>query len=135
MIFFCDCTCCLLFLIDFWLFCIFNFVSRVLSIAYTFQFNSITVDLLFVYSVVLALKSAQFLLHTCYLMLWKALPVSALLHAATMLLQGYTCCRCSPLLEFSPITLIMYVDWSCTAFLQLQQDFQNDIKRIIAFYL
>jgi NADH:ubiquinone oxidoreductase subunit 5 (subunit L)/multisubunit Na+/H+ antiporter MnhA subunit len=85
------------------------------------------------FSVEHVLKSAQLFLHTCYLTQWKVLPVSALLHAATMLQLAFIFCRCSPLLENSQNTLTLFFNSACTAFLQLLLVFQNDLKRIIAF--
>lgn len=100
-----------------------------------FGYTNITVDLLFDDSLRLLFKSAQVPFHTCYLTLWKVLPVSALLHAATMLLQVSSLCRFAPLFQHSPFSLAMCYYWGITAILVQVVDFQNDIKRIVAVYL
>ena len=63
-------------------------------------------------------------------------PVSALLHAATLVTAGiYLLLRCSPILEFSPmVLLIITIIGSSTAFFAATCGLlQNDLKRIIAF--
>lgn len=63
-------------------------------------------------------------------------PVSALLHAATLVTAGiYLLLRCSPILEYSPTSLlIITVIGSTTAFFAATCGLlQNDLKRIIAF--
>lgn len=63
-------------------------------------------------------------------------PVSALLHAATLVTAGiYLLLRCSPLLEYSPTTLLVItLIGSTTAFFAATCGLlQNDLKRIIAF--
>lgn len=63
-------------------------------------------------------------------------PVSALLHAATLVTAGiYLLLRCSPILEYSPTTLlIITLVGSTTAFVGATSGLvQNDLKRIIAF--
>jgi len=63
-------------------------------------------------------------------------PVSALLHAATLVTAGiYLLLRCSPILEFSPTALLVItVIGSTTAFFAATCGLlQNDLKRIIAF--
>nr|YP_011017791.1 NADH dehydrogenase subunit 5 [Pseudoceramium inkyui]WQF69637.1 NADH dehydrogenase subunit 5 [Pseudoceramium inkyui] len=63
-------------------------------------------------------------------------PVSALIHAATMVTAGiFLIIRFSPLLEFSPFTLmILTIAGSLTAFFaSLTGVFQSDIKKIIAY--
>ena len=82
-------------------------------------------------------KSAQFGLHT-----WLAdamegpTPVSALIHAATMVTAGvFLLIRCSFLFEYTP-TLLLFIALigSLTAFFAgLMGLFQFDIKKIIAF--
>lgn len=63
-------------------------------------------------------------------------PVSALIHAATMVTAGvFVLIRCSPFLELAPSVknLIMIVG-ALTAFFAASVGLvQNDIKRIIAF--
>nr|YP_010192441.1 NADH dehydrogenase subunit 5 [Amanita sinensis]QZN08178.1 NADH dehydrogenase subunit 5 [Amanita sinensis] len=63
-------------------------------------------------------------------------PVSALLHAATLVTAGiYLLLRCSPILEFSPtVLLVITLIGSTTAFFAATCGLlQNDLKRIIAF--
>ena len=82
-------------------------------------------------------KSAQFLLHTW---LPDALegptPVSALIHAATMVTAGvFLIVRCSPIFEFSQTALgFVAIIGMLTAFFAASVAIvQNDIKRIIAY--
>nr|WRO39384.1 NADH dehydrogenase subunit 5 [Floccularia luteovirens] len=63
-------------------------------------------------------------------------PVSALLHAATLVTAGiYLLLRCSPILEYSPSALLVItLIGSTTAFFAATSGLlQNDLKRIIAF--
>ena len=63
-------------------------------------------------------------------------PVSALIHAATMVTAGvFLMVRFSPLLEYSPIILmVLTIFGSLTAFFAaITGAFQNDIKRVIAY--
>ncbi len=63
-------------------------------------------------------------------------PVSALIHAATMVTAGvFLICRCSFLFEVAPITSqIILITGSCTAIFGAGVAFfQNDIKKIIAY--
>jgi NADH-ubiquinone oxidoreductase chain 5 len=84
-----------------------------------------------------AAKSAQLGLH---IWLPKAMegptPVSALIHAATMVTAGvYLLIRCSPLIEQSPLALIIImITGAITAFFAASVGlFQNDIKKVIAY--
>jgi NADH-ubiquinone oxidoreductase chain 5 len=63
-------------------------------------------------------------------------PVSALIHAATMVTAGvFLLVRCSPILEYSSILLlyIMLVGGLTAFFAGLIGLVQNDLKRVIAF--
>lgn len=63
-------------------------------------------------------------------------PVSALIHAATMVTAGvYLLIRISPLIEYSSIILllILWIGALTSIFAATTGLFQNDIKRIIAF--
>ncbi len=82
-------------------------------------------------------KSAQIFLHTWLPDAMEGpTPVSALIHAATMVTAGvFLIIRCSPLLEYTPtsllfLTLVGGVTAFVTATIGL---FQNDIKKIIAY--
>ena len=63
-------------------------------------------------------------------------PVSALLHAATLVTAGiYLLLRSSPILEYSPMALLVLTFiGSTTAFVAATSGLvQNDLKRIVAF--
>ncbi|MDD9798399.1 MAG: NADH-quinone oxidoreductase subunit L [Alphaproteobacteria bacterium] len=82
-------------------------------------------------------KSAQFLLHTWLPDAMEGpTPVSALIHAATMVTAGiFLVARCSPLFEYAPDALaVVTVVGSITAFFAATVALvQNDIKRVIAY--
>ncbi len=82
-------------------------------------------------------KSAQFLLHTWLPDAMEGpTPVSALIHAATMVTAGvFMVARLSPLFEFSPTALIVVTAiGATTAFFAATVGLvQNDIKRVIAY--
>jgi NADH-quinone oxidoreductase subunit L len=82
-------------------------------------------------------KSAQFLLHTWLPDAMEGpTPVSALIHAATMVTAGvFMLARCSPLFELAPTTLIIitYVGAITAFFAATIGLVQNDIKRVIAY--
>ncbi|MEN8889446.1 MAG: NADH-quinone oxidoreductase subunit L [Celeribacter marinus] len=82
-------------------------------------------------------KSAQLFLHTWLPDAMEGpTPVSALIHAATMVTAGvFLVCRMSPLFEYAPQaqTFIVYIGAS-TAFVAATIGLvQNDIKRVIAY--
>lgn len=82
-------------------------------------------------------KSAQLGLHTWLPDAMEGpTPVSALIHAATMVTAGvFLMVRFSPLLEFTPFVLFLMVTFgSVTAFFaSMIGVFQNDLKKIIAY--
>ncbi len=82
-------------------------------------------------------KSAQFLLHTWLPDAMEGpTPVSALIHAATMVTAGvFLVARCSPIFEFSEVALTaVTVVGATTAFFAATVGLvQNDIKRVIAY--
>lgn len=82
-------------------------------------------------------KSAQLGLHTWLPDAMEGpTPVSALIHAATMVTAGvFMVARCSPLFEYAPVTLqIVTVIGASTAFFAATVGLaQNDIKRVIAY--
>lgn len=82
-------------------------------------------------------KSAQLFLHTWLPDAMEGpTPVSALIHAATMVTAGvFLVCRMSPLFEYAPGTLaFVTVVGASTAFVAATIALvQNDIKRVIAY--
>ena len=82
-------------------------------------------------------KSAQFILHTWLPDAMEGpTPVSALIHAATMVTAGvFLVARCSPLFELSQTALsVVVVFGAITAFFAATVGLvQNDIKRVIAY--
>jgi NADH-quinone oxidoreductase subunit L len=82
-------------------------------------------------------KSAQFLLHTWLPDAMEGpTPVSALIHAATMVTAGvFMLARMSPLFELAPIALMVvtYVGAITAIFAASVGLVQNDIKRVIAY--
>ena len=82
-------------------------------------------------------KSAQLGLHTWLPDAMEGpTPVSALIHAATMVTAGvFLVARCSPLFEHAPgaLTLITYVGAATAFFAATVGLVQNDIKRVIAY--
>ena len=82
-------------------------------------------------------KSAQIFLHTWLPDAMEGpTPVSALIHAATMVTAGvFLVVRCSPIYEYSPIILsfITVIGMSTALFAATIALVQNDIKKIIAY--
>ena len=82
-------------------------------------------------------KSAQLILHTWLPDAMEGpTPVSALIHAATMVTAGvFLVCRMSPLIEFAPSaqTFIVVLGATTAFFAATVGLVQNDIKRVIAY--
>lgn len=82
-------------------------------------------------------KSAQIGLHTWLPDAMEGpTPVSALIHAATMVTAGiFLVARCSPLFEYSPTVLVIVTIFGAmTAFFAATTGLvQNDLKRVIAY--
>ena len=82
-------------------------------------------------------KSAQFLLHTWLPDAMEGpTPVSALIHAATMVTAGvFMVARMSPIFELSPtaLDLVMLVGATTAMFAATIALVQNDIKKVIAY--
>lgn len=101
-----------------------------------FEFNLITCICMFLFMAAVG-KSAQIGLH-----IWLPdamegpTPVSALIHAATMVTAGvFLVVRCSPIFEYSQFTLnvITYVGLITSLFAASVALLQNDIKKVIAY--
>ena len=101
-----------------------------------FNANLITLICLFLFVGAMG-KSAQFLLHTWLPDAMEGpTPVSALIHAATMVTAGvFLVVRCSPIFEYSQVALnFVAIIGMLTAFFAASVAIvQNDIKRIIAY--
>jgi NADH-quinone oxidoreductase subunit L len=82
-------------------------------------------------------KSAQFLLHTWLPDAMEGpTPVSALIHAATMVTAGvFMVARLSPLFELAPVAaaFVTFIGATTAMFAATVALVQNDIKRIIAY--
>jgi NADH-quinone oxidoreductase subunit L len=107
----------------------------------TMQFLWMRVDALTLICLLLFMgamgKSAQFLLHTWLPDAMEGpTPVSALIHAATMVTAGvFMVARLSPLFELAPIALnVVAIVGATTAFFAATVGLvQNDIKRVVAY--
>lgn len=101
-----------------------------------FKFHALTFIAIFLFLGAVG-KSAQLGLHTWLPDAMEGpTPVSALIHAATMVTAGvFLMVRFSPLLEFTPFILfLMVLCGSITAFFaSMIGVFQNDLKKIIAY--
>src|SRR4051812_11745112 len=108
---------------------------------HTFHFGSWDVDILTTLCILLFIgamgKSAQLGLHTWLPDAMEGpTPVSALIHAATMVTAGvFLVCRCSPLFQLSPTALafVTFIGATTAFFAASVGLFQNDIKRVIAY--
>ncbi len=101
-------------------------------------FNSNLITLICIFLFIGAMgKSAQFFLHTWLPDAMEGpTPVSALIHAATMVTAGvFLVVRCSPIFEYSQVALnFVAIIGIITAFFAASVAVvQNDIKRIIAY--
>jgi len=107
----------------------------------SFHFLSWNLDILSVICLLLFMgamgKSAQFLLHTWLPDAMEGpTPVSALIHAATMVTAGvFMVARLSPLFELSPTALSVVTFFGATTafFAATIGLVQNDIKRVVAY--
>ena len=105
---------------------------------YTFDFNPKMLDIICLFILLGAMgKSAQIFLHVWLPDAMEGpTPVSALIHAATMVTAGvFLIIRCSHLFEYSPLVLkITTVVGALTAFFAGSVGLaQNDLKKVIAY--
>ena len=121
------------------LFALIPYYSMNLDTTFTFlnlSFNSLTIICLCLFVGAVG-KSAQLGLHTWLPDAMEGpTPVSALIHAATMVTAGvFLLVRCSPLLEYAPVALIVITCiGAMTAFFAATTALvQNDLKRVIAY--
>ncbi|CAN1595741.1 NuoL NADH,ubiquinone oxidoreductase subunit 5 (chain L)/Multisubunit Na+/H+ antiporter, MnhA subunit [Candidatus Pelagibacterales bacterium] len=100
------------------------------------EYNLITTICVFLFIGAMG-KSAQILLHTWLPDAMEGpTPVSALIHAATMVTAGiFLVARCSPLFEYSQyaLNLVTFVGATTAIFAASIAIVQTDIKRIIAY--
>jgi len=107
----------------------------------TFHFLGYDVDILTTLCLLLFMgamgKSAQFLLHTWLPDAMEGpTPVSALIHAATMVTAGvFMVARLSPLFDLAPVALqfVTFIGSFTAFFAATIAVVQNDIKRVIAY--
>jgi NADH-quinone oxidoreductase subunit L len=117
------------------------FASAPDQVGKTMKFLGMQVDVLTLICLLLFMgamgKSAQFLLHTWLPDAMEGpTPVSALIHAATMVTAGvFMVARLSPLFELAPIALgVVTFFGATTAFFAATVGLvQNDIKRVVAY--
>jgi NADH-quinone oxidoreductase subunit L len=108
---------------------------------HTIQFLSWQVDTITCLALLLFMgacgKSAQFLLHTWLPDAMEGpTPVSALIHAATMVTAGvFMVARLSPVFEYAPLALqvVTFIGVLTAFFAATVGLVQNDIKRVIAY--
>ena len=112
-----------------------QFVEKKL-VLFGFETTLITLICLFLFIGAMG-KSAQFLLHTWLPDAMEGpTPVSALIHAATMVTAGvFLVVRCSPLFEYSQtvLNLVTIVGMITAIFAASVALVQNDIKKIVAY--
>ncbi len=117
------------------------FAAAPSMVGHTFVFAGYHVDILTTLCLLLFVgamgKSAQLGLHTWLPDAMEGpTPVSALIHAATMVTAGvFLVCRCSPLFEHAPTALafVTFIGATTAFFAASVGLFQNDIKRVIAY--
>ena len=112
------------------------YISQENFIFFNFEFDKITVISLLIFIGAVG-KSAQIGLHTWLPDAMEGpTPVSALIHAATMVTAGvFVLLRCSPLVEYSEnALLVISIMGALTAFMAATIGVvQNDLKKVIAY--
>ena len=117
------------------------FASAPDQVGKTLEFLGMQVDVLTLICLLLFVgamgKSAQFLLHTWLPDAMEGpTPVSALIHAATMVTAGvFMVARLSPLFDLTPIALrfVTFIGATTAFFAATVGLVQNDIKRVVAY--
>lgn len=113
-----------------------NAVNKTIQIFPHHEFSAISVICFLLFIGAMG-KSAQVPLHVWLPESMEGpTPISALIHAATMVTAGiYMVARMSPLFEFSPavLSLILVIGGTTAFFMGLLAVTQNDIKRVIAY--
>jgi len=117
------------------------FAATAIKAGQTFSFLGMQLDIVTTLTMLLFLgamgKSAQLFLHTWLPDAMEGpTPVSALIHAATMVTAGvFMVVRLSPMFEYAPTTLmVVTIVGAATAFFAASVGLvQNDIKRVIAY--
>jgi NADH-quinone oxidoreductase subunit L len=103
---------------------------------FSWDFDALTLICLLLFMGAMG-KSAQFLLHTWLPDAMEGpTPVSALIHAATMVTAGvFMVARLSPLFQLSPdaLTFVTLIGATTAMFASTVGLVQNDIKRIVAY--
>ena len=118
---------------------VFNLIPTLVSEKINFLgFNFVVIDLICILLFIGSMgKSAQIFLHTWLPDAMEGpTPVSALIHAATMVTAGvFLVVRCSPIYELSPLGLeiVTLIGMSTAFFAATIALVQNDIKKIIAY--
>lgn len=101
-----------------------------------YDWNALTLTALLLFMGAMG-KSAQFLLHTWLPDAMEGpTPVSALIHAATMVTAGvFMVARLSPIFEYAPnaMTVVIVIGGTTAFFAATVGLVQNDIKRVIAY--
>jgi len=110
-------------------------LNPVMSLPF-FDIDMLTLICIFLFIGVMG-KSAQLGLHTWLPDAMEGpTPVSALIHAATMVTAGvFLLARCSPLFEYSPtaLTIVTFFGAMTAFFASATATVQNDLKRVIAY--
>ena len=117
------------------------FAAAPSKVGATLHFLSWDIDTLTILCILLFIgamgKSAQLGLHTWLPDAMEGpTPVSALIHAATMVTAGvFMVCRLSPMFELSPVALgiVTFIGAATALFAATVGLCQNDIKRVIAY--
>lgn len=113
-----------------------SFYTEDIIYFFNFQINALNLICFFIFLGAIG-KSAQIGLHTWLPDAMEGpTPVSALIHAATMVTAGvFLIIRCSPLMEYAPdiLVFIIFIGALTAFFAATTGLFQNDLKKVIAY--